>query len=63
MHNITSTPTDIEIDPEGIGLSGQVWRDIITDHIIDLSGKVDLNLDPYQVAWFKQENTGQNLIK
>ena len=57
LHNITSTQTDIEIDPEGIGLSGQVWRDIITDHVIDLSGKVDLNLDPYQVAWFKQENT------
>ena len=55
VHNITANSVELIIEPEKLGIWGKVWRDIISDIKIDLENDTKLKLEPFQVAWFKNE--------
>ncbi len=52
--NITSQRQHIEISPEDLGLKVESWYEILSEKSVNApSGKLSLNLEPYDVLWLK----------
>ena len=55
LHNISSSPVEVNIDPQAAGLAGNNWQDMFSETVINLDASLKLTMAPYQVAWFRKE--------
>lgn len=56
MTNITSQPQKLKIDSSNVGLTGNLWNDVLSgDSFSSENGVLFLDLKPYHILWLKRD--------